>query len=75
LAVQPSLDVLALDDVLNRLAVDDPERARIVELRYFAGLSVSEIAEITGTSPATVKRHWAIARAWLYRALHSEAAR
>jgi RNA polymerase sigma factor (TIGR02999 family) len=67
--VQPDVDVLGLDDALNRLAVNDPEKARLVELRYFAGLSVQEIANITGTSPATVKRQWAVTKAWLYRAL------
>jgi RNA polymerase sigma factor (TIGR02999 family) len=69
LVIQPGVDVLELDDALARLAESDPEKARIVELRYFAGLSVPEVAEITGTSPATVKRQWAITRAWLYRAL------
>jgi RNA polymerase sigma factor (TIGR02999 family) len=73
LVLQPDIDVLALDDALNRLAASDPEKARIVELRYFAGLNVLEVAEITGASPATVKRHWAITKAWLYRALKGEA--
>jgi RNA polymerase sigma factor (TIGR02999 family) len=73
LVVRPDVDVLCLDDALNRLAASDPEKARIVELRYFAGLSVQEIAEITGTSPATIKRHWAVTKAWLYRALSARA--
>jgi RNA polymerase sigma factor (TIGR02999 family) len=72
--LQPDIDVLALDDALNCLAATDPDKARIVELRNFAGLSVREVAEITGASPATVKRHWAITKAWLYRALTGEAA-
>jgi RNA polymerase sigma factor (TIGR02999 family) len=72
--LQPDTDVLALEDALNRLAANDPEKARIVELRYFAGLSVEEVAEIIGASSATVKRHWAITKAWLYRALTREAA-
>ena len=73
LVLQPGIDVLALDEALSRLASNDPEKARIVELRYFAGLSVPAIAEMTGMSPATVKREWAIAKAWLFRALNGEA--
>jgi RNA polymerase sigma factor (TIGR02999 family) len=65
-------DVLALDEALNLLQESDPEKVRIVELRYFAGLSVPEVAEITGISQATVKRQWAVAKAWLYRTLHGE---
>jgi RNA polymerase sigma factor (TIGR02999 family) len=64
-----SIDVLALDEALTRLAVLDPEQARIVELRYFGGLTVEETAEVVGISPATVKRQWAMARAWLRRAI------
>jgi RNA polymerase sigma-70 factor (ECF subfamily) len=63
------VDVLALDAALTRLADLDPEQARIVELRYFGGLTVEETAEVVGVSPATVKRQWAMARAWLKRAL------
>ena len=63
------IDVLALDEALERLAAIDPEQARIVELRYFGGLTVEETAEVMGSSPATVKRHWAMARAWLKQAL------
>jgi RNA polymerase sigma factor (TIGR02999 family) len=70
--VQPEMDVLGLDDALSRLAERDPDKARIVELRYFAGLSVNEVAEMTGASPATIKRQWAIAKAWLYDALSSK---
>ena len=65
----PSVDVLAVDLALERLAAIDADQARIVELRYFGGLSVEETAEAMGTSPATVKRHWAVARAWLAREL------
>jgi len=65
----PSIDVLALDEALNRLAALDSELARIVELRYFGGLTVEETAEAVGSSPATVKRQWAMARAWLKRAM------
>ena len=67
-----SIDVLALDEVLTRLAAIDPEQAHIVELRYFGGLTVEETAEAVGVSPATVKRQWAMARAWLKRALEGE---
>ena len=62
-------DVVALDRALTKLAGLDPQQARLVELRYFGGLSVEETAEALGTSPATVKRHWTIARAWLRREL------
>jgi RNA polymerase sigma factor (TIGR02999 family) len=74
LVIQPKLDfdVMALDDALNRLAEFDPEKGRIVELRYFAGLSVGETADVVGRSPATVKREWAVAKAWLYRQLNGE---
>jgi RNA polymerase sigma factor (TIGR02999 family) len=65
----PAIDVLAVDMALERLAVIDADQARIVELRFFGGLSVEETAEAMGSSPATVKRHWAVARAWLAREL------
>lgn len=64
-----SIDVLALDEALSRLAALDPRQAKIVELRYFAGLSVEETAEVTGLSPTTIKREWAMARAWLHAEL------
>ena len=60
-----AVDLVALDVALSRLAQLDAEQARIVELRYFGGLTVEETAEAMGISPATVKRHWAMARAWL----------
>jgi RNA polymerase sigma factor (TIGR02999 family) len=63
------VDVLALDEALTRLAALDPAHAKVVELRYFGGLTVEETAEAMEISPATVKRHWAIARAWLRREL------
>jgi RNA polymerase sigma factor (TIGR02999 family) len=63
------VDVLALNAALDRLAAIDPERARLVELRYFGGLTIEEAAEALGISPATVKRSWALARAWLQREL------
>ena len=59
----------ALDDALARLEQLDPEQARIIELRYFVGLTNDETAEALGLSPATVKRRWALARAWLFREL------
>lgn len=62
----------ALDEALSRLEKIDPEQARIVELRYFAGLGVEEAASALGMSPATLKRRWALARAWLFRALSEE---
>jgi len=65
------IDVLALDEALSKLATLDPEQAQIVELRYFGGLTVEETADVLGLSPATVKRHWAMARAWLKQALES----
>lgn len=60
-----NVDVLAVDDALNRLAAFDPQQAKLVELRFFGGLTIEESAEALGISPATVKRHWAVARAWL----------
>jgi RNA polymerase sigma factor (TIGR02999 family) len=63
------VDLLALDDALARLAELDPQKARLVELRYFAGLSMPEAAEALGVSLATVGREWAIARMWLRREL------
>jgi RNA polymerase sigma factor (TIGR02999 family) len=59
-------DILALDKVLRRLEEQDSIRGRVVKLRYFAGLTIDQTAEILGLSPATVKRHWTYARAWLF---------
>jgi RNA polymerase sigma factor (TIGR02999 family) len=61
------VDLIALDDALTSLARFDPQQARIVELRYFGGLTIEEVAQVTGVSPATVKRKWNLARAWLHR--------
>ncbi len=61
-----SFELLALDEALENLAAMDPQKARIVELRYFGGLSVEETAEVMGVSEITVKRHWKLAKAWLY---------
>ncbi len=66
-ATEPAVDLVALDEALTRLESLDPGRARLVELRFFGGLTVEETAEALGISPATVKRQWAVARAWLHR--------
>ena len=66
-----AVDVIALDDALGRLAEIDPQKARLVDLRYFAGLSIPEAAAALGVSPATVGREWAIARMWLRRDLEA----
>ena len=63
----------ALDEALERLEAIDPEQARIVELRFFAGLTVEEAADTLGMSPATLKRRWSLARAWLFRELSDHA--
>jgi RNA polymerase sigma factor (TIGR02999 family) len=63
---QQADELLAVDDSLNLLAKMDPRQARVVELRFFAGLSVEEAAEALGVSPKTVKRDWSVAKAWLY---------
>lgn len=67
-------DLLAIDEALCRLARLDPDQERIVELRFFAGLTVEETAHVVGRSPRTVKREWALARAWLFRELQDRAA-
>jgi RNA polymerase sigma factor (TIGR02999 family) len=66
-------DLVALDDALDDLAKLDPKQGKLVELRFFAGLSIEESAEVLGVSPATVKREWAVAKAWLYRELSARA--
>jgi len=63
---EESTDLIALDDALNELAKMDPVKAKIVELRYFGGLSTTETAEVLGVSPITVKRHRKLTKAWLY---------
>jgi RNA polymerase sigma-70 factor, ECF subfamily len=63
------VDALALDAALTRLEALDPDQARIVELRFFGGLTIEEAAEVMGVSPATIKREWAVAKGWLYREL------
>lgn len=67
---QAGLDLVELNDALDRLAAFDPRQSRIVELRFFAGLSIEETAEVMHLSPASIKREWTAARAWLFRELH-----
>lgn len=66
---QPSPDLIALDEALSLLAKEDARKARVVELRYFAGLTVEEIGEVLEIAPATVARDWSYARAWLRRTM------
>jgi RNA polymerase sigma factor (TIGR02999 family) len=65
-------DVVALDQALTRLAELDPQQARLVELRFFGGLTIEEAAGVLGFSPATAKRNWTVAKAWLGRELRQE---
>jgi RNA polymerase sigma-70 factor, ECF subfamily len=67
-----STDLVALDDAMNALARVDPRKVRVVEMRFFGGLSVEETAEVLKVSPVTVMRDWSTAKAWLYRELKSE---
>ena len=66
------LDIVALDEALARLAEIDQQQSRIVELRFFSGLTVEETAEILAISPATVKRDWSMAKAWLHREISGD---
>lgn len=65
------VDLVLLDDVLNKLAEFDPQQAKIIELRFFAGLKIEEVAEVLGVSESTVKREWRVAKAWLHDRLKS----
>ena len=67
IAREPAVELLAIDEALDRLAAIDAQQARVVELRFFSGLSVEETAAALGVSPKTVKRDWSVARAWLRR--------
>ena len=69
---ETDLDVVALDEALTRLAEIDEQQSRVVELRFFSGLTVEETAEVMHISPATVKRDWSMAKAWLHRELSGE---
>jgi RNA polymerase sigma-70 factor, ECF subfamily len=66
-ANETDVDLLAIDEALNKLSIIDPRQARVVELRFFSGLSVEETAAALGVSPKTIKRDWSVARAWLRR--------
>ena len=65
-------ELVALDEALQRLAVQDPQKAKLVELRYFGGLSIEETAEVLGVGTATVTRQWRIVKAWLYKEIAGE---
>ncbi len=71
---RPDVELIALEDALDRLAALDPRKSRVVELKFFGGLSIDEIAEVLEVSAATVERDWTFARAWLYDAIEGEAA-
>jgi RNA polymerase sigma factor (TIGR02999 family) len=72
-AQNQSINLLGLDEALTKLEKLDPQQSKIVELRFFSGLSIEETATVVGISPATVKREWAAARAWLYREVNTRA--
>jgi RNA polymerase sigma-70 factor (ECF subfamily) len=67
LAPQRDVNLLAIDEALTKLEAIDPDKSRMVELRFFSGLSVEESAEVMGVSPRTIDRQWQIAKAWLHR--------
>jgi RNA polymerase sigma factor (TIGR02999 family) len=69
---EPAVDLMVLDDALNKLAEVDPRQSRIIELRFFGGLSIEDTAVVLGISPATVKREWKMARVWLHREMNKE---
>jgi RNA polymerase sigma factor (TIGR02999 family) len=62
---EPDLDLIAVNDAIDRLAARDPAKAKLVELRFFAGLTMPQVSEVLGISLATAERHWAYAKAWL----------
>lgn len=64
---EQNVNLIALDDALSRLASIDLRQSEIVELKFFGGLTIEEIAEVLGISPATVKREWSMAQAWMHR--------
>lgn len=72
LTKDPDLDLLEIDEALTRLAAIDEQQSKIVELRFFSGLSIEETAAALEISPATVKRDWSVARAWLYREISGD---
>jgi RNA polymerase sigma factor (TIGR02999 family) len=69
MSAEGAAELVALDEALRELEEVDPQKGRVVELRYFAGLSIEETAEVLGISPTTVRREWRRAKAWLYRAI------
>lgn len=69
ISYERSIELLAVDEALTRLETLDPQQSRLVELRYFAGLTIEETAHVLGVSMATVKREWSVARAWLFAAI------
>jgi len=69
IGVAPNVDLIALDEALTRLAAIDPQQGRLVEARFFGGLTIEEAAELLQISPATVGREWTVAKAWLYAEL------
>jgi RNA polymerase sigma factor (TIGR02999 family) len=73
LAWEPPEDLVALDEALNKLAATDPAKAELVKLRFFAGLTMPEIAQVMGISLATVERHWTYVRTWLYAEMRDAA--
>jgi RNA polymerase sigma factor (TIGR02999 family) len=77
LAISPERidEVVSLDEALSRLAKENPRQARVVELRYFGGLSIEQIAAMLGIAERSVKRDWAVARVWLFRELQPNAGR
>ena len=68
-APEPEEDLVALDEALDRFAAVEPQKAELVKLRYFAGLTIEQAADALGISPATAKRHWAYSKAWLFQAI------
>lgn len=72
IAIEVDEQILALDAALKDLEQFDPQQAKVVELRYFGGLTIEETAAVVGISPATVKREWTMARTWLYQQLNDE---
>ena len=73
ISLEPDSSLLALDEALNKLAEFDQQQSKVVELRYFGGLTIEETAEVMKLSPATIKREWAMARAWLHQTMTDEA--
>ena len=72
LVVENDEQLLAVNDALNKLALNHPEKAELVKLRYFVGMTIEESAEVLGVSVATAKRHWALARAWLFEEIRKQ---